>query len=155
MKRHKLTVILALSLSALCFQPLISSCSDNDPYEEIDYQQIPPASRSFIDAYFPGTQIKSSKMEYDHGIAKYEVKFYNGVEIDFDQYGQWTDIDMPGHMAVPMSLLPTPIADYIAYYFPGVGVNEISRNYKGYEVELTTGVELKFDNQGYLIDIDR
>lgn len=155
MKRPELTVFLALSLSALCVQPLLSSCSDNEPYEAVDYQQIPPVSRSFISTYFPGMQIKSSKMEHDDGTVRYEVKFFNGIEIEFDQNGLWTDIDMPKHMEVPPAMLPIPMAQYIAANFPGSGVNEISRKYNGYEVELTNGVDLIFDSNGYLIHIDR
>lgn len=52
-------------------------------------------------------------------------------------------------------MLPIPMAQYIAANFPGSGVNEISRKYNGYEVELTNGVELIFDSNGYLIHIDR
>ena len=47
------------------------------------------------------------------------------------------------------------LAAYVADNYSVTGINEISRDNRGYEVELNTGVELIFDRDGKFVRIDR
>ena len=65
--------------------------------------------------------------------------------------------DYAAHEAVYLSqaIVPPTIAAYVADNYSVTGINEISRDNRGYEVELNTGVELIFDRDGKFVRIDR
>lgn len=64
-------------------------------------------------------------------------------------------VDAPYGQTVPAGIVPPTIAAYVADNYSVTGINEISRDNRGYEVELNTGVELIFDRDGKFVRIDR
>lgn len=132
------------------------SCSDDDDKDEIvSYDRLPGDAKNFILTYYPGAQIAGVIMDKNHGRTTYEVSLYNGHELEFDAEGQWTDVDAPYGQTVPAGIVPPAIAAYVADNYSVTGINEISRDNRGYEVELNTGVELIFDRDGKFVRIDR
>ena len=49
---------------------------------------------------------------------------------------------------VPQGLVMKPIQRYVTKNFPGVKIVKIEKDFKGFEVDLSDGVELKFDRLG-------
>lgn len=130
------------------------SCGNDVEDEPIGYEYLPHNAQTFLSSFFNSMRIKNISMDVEHSNSTYEVEFVNGYEIEFDRAGNWTDIDAPDGWSIPDGIAPARIADYIDDVFLSTGINEISRDYKGYEVKLVTGTELEFDINGYLIDID-
>ena len=56
--------------------------------------------------------------------------------------------------AVPAALIPTAIAQYVKTNFPNNIITKIEKKYNGYDIELETDLELKFDKSGKFLYAD-
>lgn len=106
---------------------------------------------SFVSTYFPSQEINVSQKDNDG----YEVMLSDGTMIDFNLSGEWVDVDAPVGKTIPSGFYPAAIDSYIAANVNGTGINEISKEPVGYDVELVSGVELIFDTDGGFIGYDR
>lgn len=125
-----------------------ASCSDKD--DPIPATELPSISKDFIIRYFPSYEIISAQKDKDD----YEVILSDGTKIEFDKKGDWTDVDAAPMKTIPSGFYPEAIDNYIAEKFKDTGINEISKVTRGYEVELITGTDLLFDQDGAFISID-
>lgn len=139
-----LTIVIFAGLAFSAF-----SCSDNDD-ELITATELPGDAQAFVSTYFPGVGIVSSYRDKD----EYEIILENGTRIDFDNTGAWESVDAPTGTAVPQGFYPVAIDRYIEMKMPGQSINEISREKRGYEVELLTGTELYFSSDGAFVKFD-
>lgn len=135
------------------FAVLTWSCSDDDD-TPVPPSDLPTAADTFISTYFSGDKIVRVEREGEHSGAEYDVIFASGYEVEFNAQGAWIDVDAPMGMTIPSGIAPLGIESYIATNYPTQGINEISVEYYGYEVELLNGIELMFDQQGNFIGID-
>ena len=55
---------------------------------------------------------------------------------------------------VPTALIPQPIVAHIQANFPDAMIVKIDKERYGYEVELANGLEMKFNKQGVLTEMD-
>ena len=118
----------------------------------IPAEQLPAAAKTFIQKTFPGQAVSYATIDFD-GRKKYEVYLNNGVEVDFDKNGTWDKVDC-NYSAVPASLVPSTIANYVKTHFAGAKVVKIDKERYGFDVELSNELELKFNKQGQLMNID-
>ena len=118
----------------------------------IPAEQLPAAAKTFIQKTFPGQTVSYAKIDFD-GRKKYEVRLSNGTEVEFDKNGNWDKVDC-NYSAVPASLVPTNIANYVKTHFAGAKVVKIDKERHGYDVELSNELELKFNKKGQLMNID-
>ncbi|MCD7901698.1 MAG: PepSY-like domain-containing protein [Bacteroides sp.] len=119
-----------------------------------DEKRLPEQARSFIKQYFASSYITSIKIESDQWQQKkYEVKFTDGVEIEFDNNGEWKEIDMRSR-AVPSGIVPSYVSNYVTSNYNNQYVIQLEKDSRGIEVKLNNGLELKFDNRGNLREID-
>lgn len=136
---------LILSLSALICVLLIS-CS-GESYSH-DANVLPDNAKKILSQNFEAA-ISIVKEENDFMSDKeYEVVLADGSEITFNHKGEWTNIETPNNERVPSSLVPKPILDYITQNHAGASIVGIEKEKKGYEVELSNGLELMFNQQG-------
>lgn len=134
---------LALSLSA-CSQEKVSHLADN----------LPVKARELISSNFTNA---ISLVEEDKEFGKtqeYEVTLTDGSEIKFTSSGDWKSIDTPNNRPVPSGLVPTAIAKYVATKHAGAYIVGIEKEKKGYDVELSNGVEITFDKNGNFLKYD-
>ena len=148
MKKH-LRFLSAL-LAVVVGTTLLTGCGD-DKDEPVSSGELPVKARTFIGQYYPTARIVSTTKDKDD----YEVTLSEGTRIDFDKAGEWTDVDAVTGMTVPSGFYPAPIDNYVSTTYPGSGINEISRETYGYEIELLTGTELKFNSEGAFSGYDR
>ena len=73
--------------------------------------------------------------------------------IEFDRKGEWTDIDCK-YSAVPTGIIPAPIAKYVADNYPDNKIVQIERDTRSTEVKLDNRMEIKFDKQHRVIEMD-
>ncbi len=123
--------------------------SDSVP---VGMHELPDAARSMVKKYFGDVAPVSATME--KGLApSYEVKLVDGTTIDFDQKGEWTDVERPGGV-VPEALVPLPIQKFVAANYPGRHIRGVERDGRYHEVTLDNGLELRFNRKFHLVGTD-
>ncbi len=135
-------VILIIFVAILAFS--LSGCSDDDD-QPVDSTELPVAAQTFISTYYPAAGVSSAVVSGN----EYDVVLDNGTTIDFNMSGEWLEVTAPLGQTVPSGFYPSQIDSYVAQYGNGSGINEISKESYGFEVELVSGVEFQFGPFGY------
>lgn len=141
--------ILLLLVCLFSLQTVVRADDDRP----IAVTQLPAAAQQFIKKHFAGNQVAFAKMEKDWFSKSYDVTFTNGNKLEFDEKGEWTEVDCK-YTSVPAAIVPKAIADYVAQNYKDIRILKIDRDTRDYEVKLSNRLELKFDLQFNLIDID-
>lgn len=118
------------------------SCSDDD--DPISANDLPATAQAFISTYYPDATVKSAQMDGD----EYDVILSDGTSIEFNFNGEWQSVCAPFGQAVPSGFYPENIDIYLEMNMPGSGINEISKETNGYDVELIDGTDLLFGWDG-------
>ena len=66
----------------------------------------------------------------------------------------WDKIECPLTNPVPTALIPPPVASTIQANYPDAMITKIDKERNGFEVDLANGLELKFNKQGAIVDMD-
>ena len=149
----KKTLSLFAFMMMALFGLVFTSCDGKDA-DVIEPEDLPTQITTFLNTYYPGQQImRSVKTTGKDG--KYEIRLRNDHEIDFNEAGEWIDVDAPQGETIPGGIAPAPISLYVVTNYAGAGINEISKESYGYDVELTSGVDLEFDKNGKFLREDR
>lgn len=144
----KLLKLLPLLLIAVCCA-MITACDDKDD-KYIDQRELPASAKDFVNQYFSGETIITTEKDHD----EYEVCLSDGTRIDFTRQGEWKDVDAPTGKTIPGGFYPASIDAYIAANMNGMGINEISKERRGYDIELLNGLELIFSSDGAFLAAD-
>lgn len=118
----------------------------------IQVSQLPQTAQQFIKKYFGDRKVAFAKEESDFR-KSYEIAFTTGDKIEFDRKGEWTDIDCK-YSAVPAGIVPAQIVAYIAENYPDSQVVQIEKDLRSTEVKLDNRMEIKFDKQYRVIEMD-
>ncbi len=140
--------IVVLFVSMLVLATTASAGND----KPIQVSQLPQTAQQFIKKYFGDRKVAFAKEESDFR-KSYEIAFKNGDKIEFDRKGEWTDIDCT-YSAVPTGIIPAPIAKYVADNYPDNKIVQIERDTRSTEVKLDNRMEIKFDKQHRVIEMD-
>ena len=144
----KLTIIfvsLALMASTL------TAFAGNDRI--ITVAELPAVSQQFIKTHFAGVEVSYVKVDEEMFDKDYKVVFVNGSKVEFAKDGAWKEVDCK-YGEVPAAIVPQQIRDYVAKNFAGRKIVSIDRDKRDWEVKLDNGLDLKFDLQFRLIEID-
>lgn len=125
--------------------------ADND--KPIQVNQMPQTAQQFIKQHFSDQKIAMAKMESGFFDKSYKAIFTNGNKVEFDKSGNWKEVDCK-YNAVPAAIIPLTIRNYVKTNYPEAKVLKIEKDKKDYELKLSNRIELKFDLQFNLIDID-
>lgn len=125
----------------------VTSCSDDDDDKLISDNELPVAAKSFVTTYYPTATIKSTHKDKN----EYKVRLSEGTEIEFNKEGEWKDVDAPWGQTVAKGFYPAVIDTYLETNMRGAGINEISKERRGYDVELLNGKDLLFSYEGELL----
>nr|WP_294480121.1 PepSY-like domain-containing protein [uncultured Bacteroides sp.] len=128
----------------------VARADDDKP---IQVTQMPQTAQQFIKQHFADSKVALAKMESDFFYKSYEVIFTDGNKVEFDKKGDWTEVDCK-YGAVPVAVIPAAIKQYVTTNYPDANILKIERDKKDYEVKLSNRIELKFDLNFNLIDID-
>lgn len=144
------TVLFTLFLSLAC---LFTAQADNETVTT-DTNRLPVVVRQFIHTHFPQVAISHLKIENNLlGVESYEVILTNGFDLEFDKKGAWKEIDGE-HQTLPVSAIPVKIREYQQQHFPQLTVTSLKKESRGYEAQLSNGLEMKFDLQFNFIRLD-
>lgn len=131
----------------------VFTASARDKYSH-DIATLPVAAQTIVKNNFKAG-VSHIKIDKDFGVVKeYDVVLTDGSEITFDSKGNWKDIEVKGNGSVPVKLVPAAIATYVKQNQKNVKITGIEKNRSGYEVELSNGVEMKFNSDGKFIKYD-
>lgn len=142
--------IIMATICLIAFQT--QAAADNDRPISID--QLPTTAQQTIKTYFADKKVAMAKVE---GLIdkEYDVIFTTGEKIEFDRKGNWKDIDCK-RSAVPTNIIPQQIRNYVKTNYDGNRIVKIEKDRrKGeYEIELSNDVEITFNKDFVVIDID-
>lgn len=125
------------------------SCSDDE--KDINPTELPSNAKAFISTYYPAAQIVKTTKDKN----EYDVILNNGHTIEFNKDGEWIDVDAPAGQNIPTGFYPASIDTYISSNFgTSGGINEISVDSRGFEVDLVSGLDLLFSKTGEFIGLD-
>jgi predicted nucleotide-binding protein (sugar kinase/HSP70/actin superfamily) len=145
MKKILFTLIAVFSVG------ILSANADNDKI--INKNQLPAQAQQFINKHFAGIEISYAKEEWDNFKHSYEVRLSDGTNIEFTSKGNWDEVNCR-FSEVPSAIIPQPIREYIKKNYPGAKVILIEKDRNDYEVKLSNRLELKFDKDFNIYDID-
>ncbi len=119
----------------------------------ITFEQLPAKAQQFIKTNFPQEKIAFTSLDKDIFGDTYDVLFASGTKLEFTDKGEWKEIECK-YSTVDEKFIPEQIRKYVTDTYPGTKYVKIEKGKNGYEVELTNGLELTFDRNFVLIDID-
>lgn len=125
--------------------------ADND--KVINKNQLPAQAQQFINEHFANVKLSYAKLERDFLERSYEVLLTDGTKLEFSSKGTWLEVDCK-YGEVPAAVIPAPIKNYIKEDYPGERVLKIERDRSNYELKLSNRLELTFDKDFRIIDID-
>lgn len=144
------TMIKSLMTVALLVVAVVSNAQD----KVITFAQLPKKAQNFVTTYYAADQVVLVKEESELLSGKsYDVKLRDGVKLEFDAKGEWTEVDAE-LKAVPVKIVPASILEYVKKSFPNNEIVQISRSSRKYSVELTNGIDLEFNKKGQFVRID-
>ena len=144
----KLLLMLGLVLG------VTAAASAKDTYAHDD-SVLPEAARTTIANNFK-SKVSVVKIDKDFGrISEYEVILTDGTEISFDRNGNWENVETNNSKAVPAGFIPKAVSEYVAKNQPGTRIVGIEKERSGYDVELSNGVDIKFNKDGKFIKYDK
>lgn len=144
----RLTIILAPLFVALSVLP---ASAGNDRI--ITVGELPAASQQFISTCFKEVEVSYAKVDEEWFDKEYKVVFVDGSKIEFVRSGAWKEVDCK-YGEVPAGVVPAPIRDCVATRFSDRRIVSIERDRRSYDVKLDNGLDLEFDSDFRLIDID-
>ncbi|MDE6410315.1 MAG: PepSY-like domain-containing protein [Muribaculaceae bacterium] len=120
-----------------------------------DASVLPKGAQTTLSKNFK-SKVSVVKIDKDFGrISEYEVVMTDGTEITFDRDGNWKDVEVNVSKSVPAAFIPAGVTSYVKANQKGQRVVGIEKTRSGYDVELSNGVEMKFDKDGKFIRYDR
>lgn len=138
-KNIKIVLTLLTFVSLTAFSPLLRA--DDRP---ISFEKLPETAQKFVKEHF-SSPVSLATVDKEFFGKTYEVILADGTRIEFDKKGVWKDVEVMQD-AVPDRIIPAPIAKHVVQNFPGTVIKQIEKRKRGgYQVELSNGLELKFD----------
>lgn len=128
--------------------------SAGDTYAH-DASVLPKAAQTVIRNNCKG-KVSVVKIEKTLGyITEYEVVLTDGTEISFDRDGNWSDVETANSKSVPSGFVPTAISNFVKKNHAGTRIVGIEKERSGYEIELSNGIDIKFDKKGAFTRYDK
>lgn len=135
----------------VCFFTVSTVCNAAD--RPIPSFQLPEAAKEFVRQNFPGRTIIYAEKDWNFFKTRYEVSLNDGTEIDFNKDGTFDKVDCHW-TAVPEGFIPPAIRTFVSQNFPGAVIVKIDKKRRGYNVELSNDIELKFNHHGDFLRYD-
>ena len=141
----------AFMIAAVAIATLFTAKADND--KPITFDKLPANSQNFIRQYFNERDISYAKVDNELFDRSYEVFFVNGSKVEFDKKGEWEVVDCLSER-VPSGVVPDQLEAFVEKRHPGLAIVKIDKDKRDYEIELSNGLEIKFDLKFNLIGYD-
>jgi uncharacterized membrane protein YkoI len=121
---------------------------------KINPEDLPTNASSFIKTNFGAEKILMAEKDIDQNETSYEVHLSNGAKIEFDQNGNWKEVDGNKKTSIPTAFIDKNILKFVSANYPNAKIIKIEKDLTKYEVDLSNGKELVFDNAGKYLRLD-
>ena len=135
-------------LMAMVMTMSLNVMADDDD-RMITYDQLPQAAQTFLKTHFATKVPLLVTADWDDFTIRYE----SGEKIEFNRSGEWKDIECY-NSKVPADAVPEQIYTYLNQNYPGKSVIKIERHRSVYEVKLNNGMEVEFNRNFQVTDVD-
>lgn len=113
----------------------------------IAYKELPKPAQEFVNAHFVDQKVVTVNVTQSWTTKEYKTVLTNGNYILFDKKGNWKGV-ICGRNTAPDKIIPAEIHNHIANTYPKAKVTEILRRSNGgYEIKLTNGYHVRFNNK--------
>lgn len=131
-----------------------STTSTASSDKNVNLADLPAAALTLINKYYKQDNIASYEIKTIPIVGKsFEVKFNDGSEIGFQENGDWHEWkDAKG---LPADILPLAIKTYLTNNYSKTFATSIEKESKKINIELASGVDLEFDQDGNFVRIDQ
>ncbi len=120
----------------------------------ITVQQLPKPAQEFLRQHFDSLTVAYVVEDVKYFGSEYEVVYTDRTEVDFRKDGGWESVERK-YAPVPTSIVPAQIAAFVAKSnYPNQFIKKIDRDPYTWEIELSSGLEIKFDQQFNVIGYD-
>ncbi|MEN5233072.1 PepSY-like domain-containing protein [Sphingobacterium faecium] len=146
---------LILTFTALlAFAIIVVSC-DKDDDHQVPATSLPTSASTFLNTFFKDVTIRKVEKQTPTVTNKtaYSVELANGIEVDFDQEGNWKEVESDNDTAIPTGFISSTIVSYVDTNHKTAQISAIDKVTAGFEVELTNDIDLLFDPSGQFVKI--
>lgn len=150
MKKITTTLFAIIATTTTLFAASLYTPAEDKP---ISYDELPAEAQNFIVNYFANEELSHIVLDRDVISVDYNVTFLSGTKLEFNSRGEWKEVDVRNG-SVPQSLVPQAIAEYVERNYNNRAITEIKRNHTYTEVGLKGGLELTFNKDYKLVDVD-
>ena len=112
-----------------------------------------PAITQFVTQHFPNATVQMVMPDDDD----IDVVLNDYTKIEFRRNNEWKKVDCEHSTtftAVPATLVPEQITAYVTANFPNAIIKKLEKNFRSWEIELNNGLELKFNSNFKILEID-
>ena len=138
-----------MTISAALFIFAAIAIADDRP---VKVEQLPEAARAFLKENYPSENILYASKEDDFIYPDYGVALENGVRLEFYNNGALKSLE--SRDGVPIDLIPVQIVEFAKVRYPGVYFVEYEVDKHHFDVKLSNRLELKFNKNFNLMEID-
>ncbi|MBQ6534054.1 MAG: PepSY-like domain-containing protein [Opitutales bacterium] len=118
-----------------------------------DASKLPEPAKQFIATNFPSAKIAAVLIDYEGmAIEDYKAMLSDGTQLKFFPTGDMKEVK--NFTGVPPALVPAKISEYIAKTYAGMKVIELKKKWSGFDVKISSGMEMKFSPDGTFMGID-
>lgn len=150
MKKITVTLIAIIASATTLFAISLINLTEDKP---ISYDKLPADAQKFIETYYANEEISHITLDRDVISVDYKVALLSGTKLEFNSKGEWKEVETR-NSAVPNDLVPQQIVEYVEANYPNREITEINRNHSYTEVTLKGGLELTFNRNYKLVDVD-
>jgi len=142
----KKTLIIALLFMGIAMTNI--SCNSGKKAQVIN---------DFVRTYFPDTEVIANiKDGLDCDVT---LSDYTQIGFDGNLFGklEWDEVDCSHaslSTAVPAALVPAQISNYVNRIHGSQTITKIAKDNRGWDIELSNGIEIEFDKRFNVIDFD-
>lgn len=121
----------------------------------VTQNELPQEAQSFIKKHFSQYTLDYIILDKEYFSSDdYTVRFSEGLKIEFNEKGEWTEID-GNYTEIPTEFISKNITSYVKAKFANTRIVKIEKGFFGtQEVKLSNGLELEFDSKGYFKRVD-
>ncbi|MTG98189.1 hypothetical protein GJV76_08610 [Myroides sp. BIT-d1] len=129
----------------------------HDNEQVVSANELPQKAKDFVSANFANEEITFVKKEIDDNRVEFDIYLSSGTSIEFNQQGDWREIEAGRQATLPTAFLPAELVQYVTSHYKEYKLASVEKDYNKYKVELEKGrqeIDLEFNLSGKFLRID-
>lgn len=119
----------------------------------VTFDKLPKKAQEFIKQYYPNEKMIFASVDDDIIAPEYKVGLDGGVTIGFENNGKFDNIKSKNGN-IPAGIIPAKIVETAKAQYPDAIIIEYDADKRSYEIKLSNRMELTFDSNFNLVEID-